>query len=201
VEAKRRWLVIALGAVLVVAGAIGSALALSGSGPRLADASYPGYDGISFRYPAAWKHVTWCWTGTTVSPMAVFTTARHAPSCAAPQAYADGTPFPPPEALGKDGVALWWVYTDRSGLARIRPNMRIGGRPANLAGSWRRPPKSVNGGPRCEGADRQRFLLAEIQAPGSSSSRMDAGAVVCGPDYTAGEMAVKRILASTRFSS
>jgi hypothetical protein len=200
VEAKRRRLVIALVIVAVAATAAGSAVALSGSGARLARASFPGYDGISFRYPAAWKRVTWCWTGTVVSPMAVFTTARPAPSCVASQQYGGGSPFPPPEALSENGVAVWWLYTDRSGSAGIRPNTRIGGRPAHLAVSWERSPKSREGGPRCEGADRQRLLLVQIRAPGSSSARIDEGAVLCGPHYTAGETAVKRMLASTRFS-
>lgn len=198
---KRRRLVIAAAIVVVVAGgAIGAAVALSGSGRPLVEASFPGYAGISFRYPESWRRVDWCWTSTEVSPMALLTSGRRSPPCVGTQLFGGGTPLPPPQRLAEDGVSVWWLYTDRSGLKPVRSNTRIGGRPADLAVSWQRPPKSLGAGPRCVDAQRQRRLVADIQAPRSSTARFEAGAVVCGPDYAGGEAAVRRMLDSVRFS-
>ncbi|MFL5960492.1 MAG: hypothetical protein ACJ75G_09530 [Gaiellaceae bacterium] len=199
-DAKRRRIVLAAAVAAIAAGAAGAAVALSSSGTRLDRASFPGYAGISFRYPSAWRRVDWCWTGTVVSPMALFTTAQPLPACVAPQLFSTGTPFPPPERLGPNGVAVWWLYTDRSGLAHIRADTRIGGRPAHLAVTWRPAPKGQRTGPRCAGGGPERRLEAEIQVPGSSSARLEAGGLICGPHYAAGQAAVRRMLASVGFA-
>jgi hypothetical protein len=44
-------------------------------------------------------------------------------------------------------------------------------------------------------------LRARIEGPSSRVGQLLAGAVICGPDFAAGEAAVDRMLDSLRFTS
>lgn len=200
---QRRWIVLAVLLLAVGGGAAGAAVALSGgSGPRLALASYPGYN-LSFRYPPAWKRVTWCWTGTVVSPIAVLTTGRKSIACHQGNGFAPGTAFPPPQLLGKDELTVSWLYADRPHLDVPPANTTVGGRPASIRLGWTRVPHRfvIKVGAICGTVGtRERTLVAQVPHVISSTGVMRASALICGPDFTAGELAVRRMLASVRFT-
>ncbi|HET7352672.1 MAG TPA: hypothetical protein VFJ11_01325 [Gaiellaceae bacterium] len=200
-NANRRWLVIAAGVVVVAAAAIGSVLGFSGgSGARLLDASFPGYQ-LSFRYPAAWKRKDWCWIGTSVFPLTLLTTARAAPTCQQDSSFGSGTPFPPPLRLGGNSIATWWFASDQDSPGPLSPNAEIDGQPARITvrrESTRRTSKSyVN----CRLGATQRFLTAQIHGPSANVRLIEVGAVICGPGFAAGEAAVRKMLDSVRFTS
>lgn len=199
VDANRRWAVIGAVIVVVAAAAIGSALAFSGSGARLADASFPGYR-LSFGYPAAWKRTDWCWIGTSVFPLTLLTTARAAPPCQQNLSFGSGTPLPPPQRLDRNTVAAWWFASDQRSPTPPRPNAELDGQPARITvqpQSTRRTSKSyVN----CRNGTTQRFLTAQIRGPSSGVQRFDVGAVICGPDFARGLANVRKMLDSIRFT-
>src|SRR5689334_17133013 len=103
---RHRRLLLAALIVVVVGGAAGATLALRGPGGSGGTPAIPGdrspvanIGGLSLSYPAAWKRVTWnCWTGP--GSYVLLTTARPTPTC--------GSSLPPPERLGRDGVAIWF---------------------------------------------------------------------------------------------
>jgi hypothetical protein len=200
VEANRRWVVIGAVIVVVAAAAIGSALAFSGSGSRLADASFPGYR-LTFSYPAAWKRKDWCWIGTSVFPLTLLTTARAAPTCQQNSSFGSGTPLPPAQRLGSNSLAAWWFASDQRSSSPLQANAELDGQPARITvqrQSTRRTSKSyVN----CRTGTTQRFLTAQIQGPTSGVSWIDFGAVVCGPDFERGLADVRKMLDSLRFTS
>jgi hypothetical protein len=199
VRAKRVVLLVTVAVVVIAGGAAGAAVALSGSGARLASASFPGY-GIAFRYPAAWKRVGWCWTGTVASPMALLTTARRAPACEQGGLVTPNSPFPPPQQLGSDGVTVAWLYSDRPSSKPPLTNSRVGGRPASVRLGWRTVANGASGARCGKPGTRERRLVAAIPHWLTSTGVMRADAVICGPDYAAGEAAVERMLASVRFT-
>jgi hypothetical protein len=192
--------------VVVLAGAaVGTTLSLSGgkassaSTPdrRLTLATFPGYR-LSFRYPPAWHREDWCWLGTSVYPLTLLTTAKPT-RCQAGNVFGFQSPLPPPQRMGSHGVAAWWSATDRRSSAVA--NARVGGKPARItvtSESTRRTPHSyVN----CVGAGtRQRRLTAVIEGPNSRIREFHVGAVICGPDFAAGEADVRAMLASVRFA-
>lgn len=197
----RRWVVIGAGIVVVAAAAIGSALALSGSGARLTDAKFPGYQ-LSFRYPAAWTRKDWCWVGTSVFPLTLLTTAPVAPTCEQDSSIGSGTPLPPPQRLESNSVVAWWFASDERTPTSLRPNAELDGQPARItvrSESTRRTSKSyVN----CRAGATQRFLTASIHGgPSSGVSQIDVGAVICGPDFTSGLADVRKMLDSVRVTS
>lgn len=200
-DGNRRWVVIGAVVVVVAAAAVASAVAFSGgSGARLTDASFPGYQ-LEFRYPSAWERHDWCWVSTSVFPMTLLTTSHAAQPCQDNSQYGSGTPLPPPQRVGRNGVSAWWFASDPRRPAVGRPNATIGGQPARITierQSTRRTQKSyVN----CTSGRTQRFLTALIHGPSSNVSEIDVGAVICGPDFAAGEAAVRTMLDSVRFTS
>jgi hypothetical protein len=199
---RKRLLLAVLALVLVLGGvAVGTTLAVGkgGGGSDLTTASYPGFQ-LSFRYPSDWQRRNWCWLGTHEFPVTLLTTV-HPPPCNPGNVFGFETPLPPPLRLGKDDVAAWWLTTDRQHLARIRPNTRIDGEPAQISVRQepaRKPHSDVN----CAGAGpTRRSVNAQIQARSSSIGRILVGAVICGPDYAAGEAKVREMLSSLRFTS
>lgn len=200
---NRRWLVLAVIVVALAAGATGAAIALSGgSGERLVAASYPGY-ALSFRYPATWKRVSWCWTGTVVSPIAVLTTARQIKPCRPGNGFVPGTSFPPPQLLGADELTLSWLYTARLHPTFPETNATVGGRPASLQLGWTQVPhrRVITSGAICgKAGTRERTLVAEIPHVLTHDGLVKASALICGPDFAAGEKAVRRVLGSVRFT-
>lgn len=187
--------------VVVAGGAAGAAVALSGgSGTRLTAASFPGYE-LSFRYPASWKRVDWCWTETNVSPITVVTTARKPPVCQESTVFGGGTPLPPPELLQPDGVSVSWQYFDRPGQKVPPPNGTVGGRPASVRLGWQRVRGRIAHGPICgKDGTRERTLVAEVPHVLTSTGVMRVDAMMCGPDFAAGEATVRRVLATARFT-
>jgi hypothetical protein len=199
---SRQGLLVAGAAVVVVvaAAAIGSVLAFSGSGARLADASFPGYQ-LSFRYPATWKRKDWCWIGTSVFPLTLLTTARAAPTCEQDSSIGSGTPLPPPQRLGSNTVSAWWFASDQRSPTALRPNAELDGQPARITvrqQSTRRTSKSyVN----CRTGTTQRFLTALIHGPSANVTQIEVGAFICGPDFAPGLADVRKMLDSLRFTS
>jgi hypothetical protein len=200
VLANRRWVLIGAAVVVVAAAAIGSVVAFSGSGARLADASFPGYQ-LSFRYPASWKRKDWCWIGTSVFPLTLLTKAPAAPTCQQGSSLISQTPFPPPQYLGSNSVVAWWFASDRPDPTPLKPNASLDGKPTRITvrrQSTRRTAKSyVN----CRTGTTQRFLTAEVETPTPSVGQIDVGAVICGPDFARGLADVHKMLDSVRFTS
>lgn len=200
----RRWLLVAVAVVVVAAGAAVAAVLLTrgSSGPRLASAAYPGYN-LSFRYPSTWRRVDWCETGTVVSPIAVLTTARKAPKCAGPNAFSFGTPFPPPQLLPRNGLTVALQYSNRSRLHVPPANATVGGRPASVRAGWKRVPHItvVKVGAICgKVGTRERTLVAQVPHVVAPTGVLRIAALICGPDFAAGEAAVRRVLATVRFT-
>ena len=203
VPQSRRGLLVAAAVVVVVLGgaAAGTIVAFgspTGHGRSLARARYPGY-GLSFRYPSDWRREDWCWIGTAKFPLTLLTTAQPAPCDPGIEPVNIGTPLPPAQRLGSDGVAAWWIATARPGEAVA--NAHVGGKPARItvkSESTRRTEKSyVN----CVGTGpTQRRLNAQIQSPSSGVGQIQVGAVICGPDFAAGEADVRQMLGSVRFA-
>jgi hypothetical protein len=192
------------GAVLLALASGGAALGLSlsstaGARSGLAGAAYPGYQ-LSFRYPSDWKRRDWCWVGTAVFPLTLLTTGHSTPRCGQSAVYGLRTPLPPPLRLGVDGVAAWWVATGRTSATKFEPNGSVAGHPARVTvrrESTRRTKRSyVN----CRTGETQRSLTAQIEGPSSKVREVQLGAVICGPDFAAGEAEVRRMLASLRFT-
>jgi hypothetical protein len=186
--------------VVVAAAAIGSVVAFSGSGSRLADASFPGYQ-LSFRYPAAWKRKDWCWIGTSVFPLTLLTKAPAAPTCQPGSSLTSQTPFPPPQHLGRNGVVAWWFAADRRNPTPLKPNADLDGRPARITVRRQSTRRTLSSYVNCRTGKTQRFLTAEVETPSSSASQIDFGAVICGPDFAAGLADVRKMLDSVRFTS
>jgi hypothetical protein len=113
--------------------------------------------------------------------------------------FSGGTPFPPPQRLGGDGVAVWWFSTSRQ--ARVEANAHIDGKPARImvkSEPARPGPQSVV---VCAGTGAtQRFLSAQIEGPSSTVRQIRVGAVICGPDFAGGEADVRQMLASLHFT-
>jgi hypothetical protein len=165
---------------------------------KLKLARFPGYR-LSFRYPPAWQRKDWCWIYSDEFPLTLLTTANPAPGCQPSNLFGFGTPLPPPQVLGKDGVAVWLIAYPGRALVGVTPNAQVGGRPAII--SVRSQPshpaivKCVGTGPT------RRLLRARIRGPGSGFGRLDVTAVICGPHFSAGLADVREMLASVRFTS
>lgn len=201
----RRGRVLVGAAVLVLAlggAAAGVILSLNSAGGRsrgLDEASFPGFH-LSFDYPSAWGRQDWCWLGTAVFPLTLLTTAHPVPACKQNTQYGEGTALPPPQRLGRNGVSTWWFASGRRGPTVLKPNARLGGQPARI--TVRREPtrRTSSSYVNCTTGTTQRFLTARIQDKSSSVREIQVGAVICGPQFAAGEAAVRRMLASLRFT-
>jgi hypothetical protein len=199
VEANRRRVV--LGAILVVvaATAIGSALAFSGSGSRLTDASFPGYQ-LSFRYPGSWQRTDWCWVSTDVFPLTLLTTSHAAEPCEENSQFGSGTPLPPPQRIDRNGVSAWWFGSGRP-VTSLRPNATVGGRSARITVKPEPTRRTAKSYVNCRTGTTQRFLTALIHGPSSNVTQIEVGAVICGPDFASGLADVRKMLDSLRFTS
>lgn len=202
---SRRGLLVAGAALAVVLGGVAAGLTValtgaSGGDRGLTRASFPGYE-LEFRYPAGWQRHDWCWVGTSVFPLTLLTTSHATQPCQENSQFGSGTPLPSPQRVDRDGVSVWWFASNRRTSARLRPNVTVDGQPARITvqrESTRRTEKSyVN----CNTGTRQRFLTALIRGPSSDVSRIEVGAVICGPDFSSGLADVRRMLDSVRFTS
>ncbi len=187
--------------VVVAAGCGGSSGTPGGSTANsagLAEASFPGFR-LAFRYPADWKYKSWCWLGTSEFPLALLTTARL-PRCSQGNFYGFKTPLPPPLLLGRNGVVSWWTAFQRPGLGGA-PNAHLAGKPARIVVQQQPTKRTSKSQINCSGAGpTQRRLTAEIPGAGSGVGRVEVGAVICGPDFEAGEADVRKMLNSLRFT-
>jgi|SRR5579859_195592 len=198
-----RGLLVAAAALLVVLGgaAAGLAVALTRSGGGLSKADFSGYQ-FEFSYPSGWQREDWCWLGTTYFPLTLLTTANPAPTCQPSTIFGFGTPLPPLQKLGPNGVTVWWTAANRSALGALKPNTRLDGQPAHVA--WRREStkRTIHSFVNCPGkGTTQRSLIALITGTAPGAPRIRVGAVVCGPDFASGVADVRRMLDSLRFTS
>jgi len=197
---KRSRLVAATATLAVLTGVVvGLMLALGsgGAGGGLAEAAFPGFR-LVFRYPARWHREDWCWLGRSNYPLTLLTTAQPTP-CRNVGPIGYQTPLPPPQQLGIHGVAAWWTATSRS--TRLAANARLGGRPARIAVELEPARPGAGTGVVCVGGgSTQRRLSAVIEGPSATVRTVRVGAVICGPDFAAGEAQVREMLASVRFT-
>jgi hypothetical protein len=135
----------------------------------------------SLVYPAAWTQVNWnCWNGPP--GLWLFTTARPTPTC--------GNQLPPPERLGRNGVAIWFaVAAPLSGHLVSNPNEY------GLANATKAP--GTERVTCTSGSGRARPLGARLERTGSFD--LIVSAVICGPDYGKSRAAIQRMLAGARF--
>lgn len=202
-RSRRGLLIVTAVFLLVLGGAVaGVALGTSSSAAgRLTDANFRGFQ-IFFRYPAAWRREDWCWVPANgATPMTLLSTAPHPPRCYPyPYPLGGGTGLPPRQQLGPDGVTVWWLVFNHGGLSGAEPNARLAGKPARItvrqvpAGSSRFQVRCVGSGAT------ERTLRARIEGPSSRIGQVLVGAVICGPDFAAGQAAVERVLESLRFT-
>lgn len=170
-EAKRRMRRrrLFVAAGVLLAAAVGVAVAMSGGGSSQGLAVGPLTGRFSVRYPADWKRVDQVCSHFSAS-LLLLTTATPPPSCAAR--------FPERQRLGRDGVAVWFGNYD----------------PYHSSVPLTEMPGYRDTQVTCVGsAGPGRAFHASIRPPGLS-----VGAFICGPDYKAGEAAVRKVLASIR---
>lgn len=182
---KRRLRIAALVVGLAVtAGAILAFHGPGGSSPGSARAGHGGtvanIEGFSLSYPAAWQHVEWnCWIGP--GNYLLLTTARPTPTC--------GSTLPPPEQLGRDGVAVWF-----GSAAPLRTNSAM---------AWHKNPALIGlwaGTERvtcARGAGAPQRIGARLQ---HGSYALVVGAVVCGPHQVKSENLLQRVLGNAFFT-
>ena len=117
VPQSRRGLLVAVAILVTVLVAAGCGS--GGSKDRsLKLARFPGYR-LSFRYPSTWQRKDWCWIYTDEFPLTLLTTANPVPDCQPSNLFGFGTTLPPPQALGKDGVAVWWIASPGRALVGV----------------------------------------------------------------------------------
>ena len=197
---SRRGLLVAAAALVVVAAGCGgsssSDTTTRTAGP--AEASFPGYR-LAFHYPADWKYKSWCWTGTSEFPLALLTTTRRA-RCAQGNFYGFKTPLPPPLRLGPNGVAAWWTAYPHTGLSGAS-NAQVAGKPARIVVGQEPSERTAKSSVNCNNSgSKQRRLTAQVVGPGSGVGRIQLAAVICGPNFDAGEAQVRKMLNSLRFT-
>jgi len=198
----RGLLIAAVGLALVVASLgllVGCGGKSTAQGSALVRASYPGYN-LSFRYPSTWRRRNWCWIGNNLYPLTLLSTAVP-PACHAITAYNQGTPLPPPQRIRPNGVAAWWLAANKAGSARFEPNTHVAGRPALVTVHRQPTRRTAHSYVNCDASGpTQRFLQALIRGPSSTVHEVQLGAVICGPNFAAGEADVRRMLDSLRFT-
>jgi hypothetical protein len=166
---------------------------------KFAEARFPGYR-IAFRYPSDWKRRHWCWVTESESPLILLTTGRR-PKCTPGNLFGFATPLPPPMGLGPNGVVTWWTSFSRPKPTGA-PNARIAGKPARIVVNEEPTKPKPTTSPNCGGSGpKQRRLTAQIPGPGSGVGTIQVGAVICGPNFGAGEADVRQMLNSLRFTS
>ena len=182
---QRRLLVAALIVALAGIGA-GATFALRGPGgssPTPAGAGHgsavANIGGLSLSYPVAWRRVDWnCWN--VLGSYLLLTTARPTPRC--------GSTLPPPEELGRDGVAVWFASA-----APLRTNSIVWHiNPAPL-GVWAGTRRVTC----AKGAGTPRRIGAHLQ---HGSYAVAVGAVVCGPHQGHSEDVLQRVLGNSFFT-
>jgi hypothetical protein len=184
---------------VVAAGCGGSSGGTSTQDVGLAKASFPGFR-LAFRYPADWKKKDWCWVSQSEFPLALLTT-RHRPRCSQGNLFGFQTPLPPPLRLGRNDIVSWWATFPKQKLEGA-PNTRVAGEPARIVvreePTKRTPGSTVN----CGGGSgtKQRRLTAQVRGPGSGVGRVLVGAVICGPNFAAGEAKVRQMVNSLEFT-
>lgn len=192
-EAKRRmhrrWLLAGIGAGVVAAGAVAAYAMIPGQTGGLVTARY---DGVSVGYPRLLTRVDCGESGPHLAALALLTTSRPAPSCSGGNG---GFSFPPRESLGRDGVSV--ALALQALLPGMRPtwNARLDGHPAIV-------------GPFITGQTYHQSVSCPAGVPreGRSVAIQDGGglltvnAVICGPNLSAGESIVGKVLAGVHIT-
>jgi hypothetical protein len=154
-------------------------------------------DGVSFRYPSAWKRMNWCWEGMEAAPLVVLTTAPSAPTCNR------NTAFPPAQRLRRDGVSVWWeqsslpLVPEWMSTVKGSPTGRVGGKPARTATI---EPRSSNwSATGCGRARGDLAMFTQIRRDAYDDYVL-ATACLRGPHFANNRRAVRKMLASVRFT-
>jgi hypothetical protein len=193
----RGLLVTLVALVVVAAGCGGSSGGPTTQGPKFTEAHFPGFR-LAFSYPSDWKYKGWCWLGTTEYPLALVSTARR-PGCSQGNFYGFKTPLPPPLRLGPNDLAAWWAAFPHKSLDGAA-NTRVAGKPARIVVREEPTKRTSKSYVNCLGSGpKQRRLIAQVRGPGTGTERVQLGAVICGPNFDAGEAAVRKMLNSLRF--
>jgi len=203
-RARQRRLLIALGVLLVAGLAAGLTFAFrspgggSPNGGGLTTASYSQL-GLTLRYPGAWTRLdcTNWFPGSYGTPVSLLTSARPAPTCGQ-----GGGNFPPNIRLGADGTA---VFLTRGPDFGFKANTSIDGRPAIVQPpTFGTTPKYWGGGyvfnVTCPAGATPEARAAYIKRP-HPNSMFTVGAVICGPQFSSGDAAVRNLIASMRFAN
>jgi hypothetical protein len=202
---SRRGLLVAGAAVAVVLAGAAAATTIaltggsaSGSGAGLTKASFEGYH-FEFRYPSKWESEDWCWLGTTVYPLLLLTTEANPPPCQPSLEVGSGTPLPPPQVIASNGVTAWWSASSQAGSPPGKLNTSLDRNPARITVRQESTRRTQQSYVNCKRGATQRHLTAWIHWPSPDVKRIEVGAVICGPDFAAGEADVRRMLDSLRF--
>jgi hypothetical protein len=188
---------------LLLAGGAVAGCGGSGGGQNsdVTTARFAGFN-LKFDYPSAWQRKNWCWQGNDLYPLTLLTTEAAVPRCQAITAYTQGTPLPPPQKIGANGVTAWWLAADKKGSARFTPNTTVDGKKARVTVQQQPTTRTARSYVNCSGSGKtQRFLEALIQGPNPNVNEVQLGAVICGPNFAAGEAQVRKMLKSLHFTS
>ena len=203
-RARQRRVLIGLGVLLLAGLAAGLTFAFrspgggSPNGGGLTTASYSQL-GFSLRYPAAWTRLgctNWV-AGSYGTPVSLLTSARPAPTCGQSRAN-----FPPNIRLAADGTA---VFLTRGPDFGFKANTSIDGRPARVQ------PPTFGATPKYWGAGYLSSVICPAGAtpearaayikPPHPNAMFTVGAVICGPQFSSGDAAVRNLIASMRFAN
>jgi hypothetical protein len=190
---KRRFLIAAI-VLLIAAIAAGAALALRSPSPPPTGSTVASVRAVrlSFRYPAAWTRAE-CSRGFSFgASLMILTKNGSGPDCTS-------LDWPPDQHLGADGIVVYWETSSGPGMGGVpNPNGKVGGQPARIDVRWAVPQPNPSGAQCASG--RQQWLSARIQRPSlPRGNLLVMSASYCGPDYRAGEAALRHMLASLRF--
>jgi hypothetical protein len=172
------------------------AVAVAGcGGSRLATASFP-KRAFSFRYPASWKRIDWCWQGSRFVPLTYLTSSVLNRPCKAIPV------FPPSDAyVGHNGVSVSWESTTGPvgwfAIVAHDPISRISGLPARIRVVPRR--SSEWKATRCSSAGARVAIVSQIRPEHGDSYLVIA--CLGGGNLSGNEAAVRGMLASVRLQN
>jgi hypothetical protein len=195
----RGLLIAAVTLAFVLAGCGGGS---SGGGSSdLTKARFAGF-GLTFEYPSAWQRENWCWLSNNFFPLTFLTTEQETPQCKASSGpFTPGTQLPPPQKISSNGVTAWWNAANKAGSAPFKPNTTVDGRPARVTVQQESTRRTSRSYVNCAGSGKtQRLLQALVRGPSEAVHEVQLGAVICGPNFAAGEAEVRKMLASLHFT-
>lgn len=198
-RARQRRFLIAVVVVVLAGGAAGAVAVLrspqgptslpaalgGGSAQRggTALADFPRF-GLSFRYPARWRHFGCQYVTSQTMSVTYLTAAAVGPRCLPGGVM--------PRRLSANGVAILW---QQQPLFKLSANARLGGQPARVD-TW-----GAHAAPfgECAASGGQRVVAAEINEPATANTAFGMVACLRGPKLRQSQSAVGQMLASVRF--